>query len=158
VPFLFNHSFFWYLCYLVFAQITEMHYHGKLFCTKATNSATLFFCIYIWIWSVTSGLRRPSPVTCAVGHAATFAVNTELVASQWQHRARAVSLHPSINAEREAGQVASPVFQVFDMTRLGIEPKLPAAVARALSHWVSGLYYFSGASIIQFWQLVWQKV
>jgi len=35
--------------------------------------------------NVTSGLRPSSPLTCAVGHEATFAVNVKLVASQWQH-------------------------------------------------------------------------
>jgi len=54
--------------------------------------------------SVTSGLRRPSPLPCAVGHAATFVVNAALVASQWQFRAWTVTLHPPINAEYEAGQ------------------------------------------------------
>jgi len=33
--------------------------------------------------NVTSGLRRPSPLACPVGHAAAFAVNAALVASQW---------------------------------------------------------------------------
>jgi len=34
-----------------------------------------------------SGLRRPSPLACAMGHAATFTVNSALVVSQWQQRA-----------------------------------------------------------------------
>jgi len=37
-------------------------------------------------------------------------------------------LQPSINVEHEAGQVTSTVFQIFGMTRTGIEPKrLPLA-------------------------------
>jgi len=46
-----------------------------------------------------------------VGHAATFAVNAALVASQWQYRARTVPSHQSINAEHEVGQAASTIFQ-----------------------------------------------
>ena len=34
------------------------------------------------LWSVTSGLRRRSPLTGVVVHAATFAVSAALVASQ----------------------------------------------------------------------------
>jgi len=34
--------------------------------------------------SVTSGLRRPSPLTCTVGHVAVWAVNAAVVASQRQ--------------------------------------------------------------------------
>jgi len=34
-----------------------------------------------------SGLRRPSPLACAMGGAAGFTMNAALVASQWQHRA-----------------------------------------------------------------------
>ena len=35
-------------------------------------------------------------------------------------------LHPSTNAEQEAGQGASAVVEVFNMTRPGIEPMIPA--------------------------------
>ena len=65
--------------------------------------------------SVASGLRRPSPLTCAVDHAATFAVKccaggeAEAVAAP---RANC-SLHPTINPESEAGQAASSVFDSF---------------------------------------------
>jgi len=56
----------------------------------------------------TSCLRRPSPLACAVDHAAAFAVNAALVVSQWQKlSARSFPLHPSLNAEHEAGQAAS---------------------------------------------------
>ena len=41
----------------------------------------------------------------------TFPVNAALVASQWQHLAKTVSLHPTTNAEHEAGQAASAVCQ-----------------------------------------------
>jgi len=47
----------------------------------------------------------PSPLACTVGHTAIFAVNAALVASQWQLELT--------NAEHEAGQAASIVFQVF---------------------------------------------
>jgi len=40
-------------------------------------------------------------------------------------------LHPPIDTEHEAGQDASTVFQIFGMTRQGIELSLPALVARA---------------------------
>jgi len=64
-------------------------------------------------------------------HAATFAVNAELVARQWQHCAWTVPLRPPMDAEHEAGQAASTVFQVFGMARSGIEPHLPGLVGRA---------------------------
>ena len=35
--------------------------------------------------SATNGVRRPSPLACVLGHAAAFAVNAVLVASQWQN-------------------------------------------------------------------------
>jgi len=38
--------------------------------------------IRLLLWSVTSGLRRPYPLACAVGHTTTFAVNGALMASQ----------------------------------------------------------------------------
>jgi len=41
-----------------------------------------------------------------------------------------VPLHPPINAEYEAGQAASSVFQIFGMTWPGIGLSLPALVAR----------------------------
>jgi len=65
--------------------------------------------------SVTGSLPRPFSLACAVGHAAVFAVNATLVASQWQHSAWTVRLHPSINVENEAGQAASNIFQIFDI-------------------------------------------
>ena len=68
---------------------------------------------------------------CSVGRPVTFTVNAAQVASQWHHRASTVSLHPPINAEHEAGQAASTIFQVFCMTRQGIEPRPPALAARA---------------------------
>jgi len=45
-----------------------------------------------------------------MGHDATLAVNAALVSSQLQHRTSTVPLHPSINAEHEAGQPASAIF------------------------------------------------
>ena len=56
--------------------------------------------LYTPLRSVTSGLRRPSPLTCAVGHAATFAVNAALVAS------------------RSAAREAFPCTHSFPSTRL----------------------------------------
>jgi len=56
-------------------------------------------------------------LACAWGHAATFVVNVALMASQWQHRASAVSLHPPINAEHEAGQIR-PQLPWFFMTSI----------------------------------------
>ena len=54
-----------HLCHLCFSQTGKIHHFTAL------------------IWSVTSGLRRPSPLTCAVGHAAAFAVNAALGASRF---------------------------------------------------------------------------
>jgi len=54
------------------------------------------------------------PLTCAVGHAAAFAVNAALVASQWQRRTWNAPVHPPINAEHET---TSNVYQVFGMIR-----------------------------------------
>jgi len=65
---------------------------------------------------------RSSPLVCAVCPAAAFAANAALVASQWQHCASILSLHPPINPEHEAGQSASQCFQVFGMAWPGIEP------------------------------------
>ena len=51
------------------------------------------------------------------------AANAALVASQWQHRAWTVHLHPVINAEPEAGQTSITFFKSsVGMTRPGIEP------------------------------------
>ena len=70
------------------------------------------------------GLRRPSPLACAVSHAAAFAVNVALMVSPWQHCERSFPLHPPTNTEHETGKAASSdLFQVFGMTRSGIEPK-----------------------------------
>ena len=44
--------------------------------------------------------------------------------------------HTSINAEHEAGQAASTVFQVFGVTRSRFEPSVPALVARAQSNYI----------------------
>jgi len=43
------------------------------------------------------------------------------------------SLHPSNNAEHEAGPATSTVFQVFDANQSGIESNLSAVVARGQS-------------------------
>ena len=75
--------------------------------------------------SVRSGLPHPFPLLSP--WASTSVLNAALVTSQWQHR----FLEPTHNAEHEAGQAASTVFQVFGVTRPGIEPMLPALVARA---------------------------
>jgi len=67
---------------------------------------------------------RHCRLLCAVGHAATSKVNTALVAGR-------SPLHPCINAEHEAEQDASTVFEVFGMTQPGIELILLALVSRA---------------------------
>jgi len=104
---------------------------------KTPSISHKFSCVYT-LYSfrrVTSGLRRPFPLACAVGHAAIFAVNAALVTSWWQHRAWSVPLQPPINAEHEVEQGASTVFQVFGTTRRGIEPSLPVLVASARVTW-----------------------
>jgi len=57
-------------------------------------------------------------------------VNAAFMASQCKHRAY---LHPPSNTEYEVGQDANIVFQVFGITRPGIEPRVPALVTRAQS-------------------------
>jgi len=42
--------------------------------------------------SIKSGLRGPFPLACAVGRAATLAVNAAPVVNQWRHRV--CILHP----------------------------------------------------------------
>ena len=86
-------------------------------------------------WSVTSGLRRPSPLACAVGHTGTFAVNAALVfiVNAEPIAAQRVDLVLAlINTDFEAGQAVVPFHftQVFDKSRPGIEPSLPASKAR----------------------------
>jgi len=51
-----------------------------------------------------------------------FEVNVITVANQWRHSEWSFPLHPSINANHDAGQAASSVLQVFGVTRPGIEP------------------------------------
>ena len=67
-----------------------------------------------------------SPLACAVGHAATFAVNAAVVASQWQHRALTVPLthlqRPSTRLDRRqvsfCTSSVSIVFGIVFMTVL----------------------------------------
>jgi len=55
---------------------------SKMFLSKMFSLDILAFVLPALLFrSVTSGLRRPPPLTCAVDHAATFAVNAALVAS-----------------------------------------------------------------------------
>jgi len=54
---------------------------------------------------------RLSPLGCAVDHAAAFAVNALLVASQWRHRTWTVSSHPPINSEHEDKQAAARILR-----------------------------------------------
>ena len=80
-------------------------------------------------------MQRRSPLACAVGHVAVFAVNAALVASQWQHRAGTVDLRRAsplaCNRPPGWGQVARSMFEVFGMTLPGIAPNLPATMAHA---------------------------
>jgi len=55
-------------------------------------------------------------------------------------------LQPSIKVEHEAGHVASTFCQVFGVTRPGIEPRLPALVARAQP--TLSLYYCTFSCMI----------
>jgi len=73
--------------------------------------------------SLTTLLARAQPnFTCEPVGANQFWVNAALLASQWQHRAWIVSLQHPVSVEQGAEQVASTVFEVFGMTRPGIEP------------------------------------
>ena len=81
--------------------------------------------------SVTSGLRRPA-VDLLRGSRSYF--RSECSTDGESMTARRVNRllvpnHLPINAENEAGQAAITVFQIFGMTRLGIEPCLPALMA-----------------------------
>jgi len=79
-----------------------------------------------------SGLQCPSLVACVVGHEADFAGNAVLVASQWQHRAWTVSLHPPTDR-----------FSSVRYARPGVEPILTGLVVRAhLLHHLAGLFLF----------------
>ena len=78
-------------------------------------------------WSSTSGRQRKSQLASA---------KVSLLLSQgklhwWRVNGGAAPLHPPINAELEAGQGSSTVFQAFGVARLGIEPKLRTLMARA---------------------------
>jgi len=54
----------------------------------AFNRKESFFILALYSpCSVTSGLRRPSPLACVVDRATAFAVNAALMTSQWQIRA-----------------------------------------------------------------------
>jgi len=78
----------------------------------------------------------PTPLVCGVDDTAALAVNAALhgeesTAAPHVNRSLAHTHTHTHNAELDAGQVASTVFQIFDMTRPGIESKLPALVAGA---------------------------
>lgn len=79
---------------------------------------------------------------CAVGLAATFAVNGTPVADQWQNSAWSFPLIPSINAEHKVGQA---VFPFFGVTLPGLEPGLKAFVAKALSHYTTQPAWYKSA-------------
>jgi len=66
-----------------------------------------------------------------VGHAATFAVNAALVASQWQRRAFSLSFRRT-NPEQEAGQTTNIDFGVFDSS--GIDLSLSDLMFNPLYH------------------------
>jgi len=51
-----------------------------------------------------------------VGHATAFTVNAALVVMRWQHYTCTVLLHPLTNADHEAEQAASTIFQAFEST------------------------------------------
>jgi len=103
---------------------------SKFFTDSSISSVSLWSFVHS-CQSVTSGLRCPFLLSCAVGHVVAFAVNAALVANQWQHRAWTFPCTQPFSAEHEAAQAASTVFQVFDRTRSGIEPNLPDSAARA---------------------------
>ena len=64
------------------------------------------------------------------------------------HCAWTVSLLPPINAEHEAGQALNTLFQVFSMTRTGIEPSLPGVpLYRFHGRWTKSLKNFHLRSV-----------
>ena len=80
------------------------------------------------------------------GYAAAFAMNAALLASQRQHRAWIDSL-PHLRRAR-VWTCCKYHFDIFGMTRLGIEPSLPVLVARAQPT----MYY-----LVLYWKFKWEK-
>jgi len=74
-------------------------------------------------WPQTFSISAPISFACVWGHAAAFAVNAALVASQW-HRTWTSSLHSPISANHEAGQAASPAFPSLRYDPTGDRPSL----------------------------------
>ena len=64
-----------------------------------------------------------------------------------QHRAWTVPLHPTTYAEHEAGPAEGTDFKVSDITGPGIEPSLPALVARAQSTVPLNQFYENNYSV-----------
>jgi len=72
--------------------------------------------LFFYIWGATIGPRVLIFACLCLGPRGCFAVNAALVASQWQYCAWTVTSLLPFNAEHEAGQASSIVFQGFGMT------------------------------------------
>ena len=101
-------------------------------CTKQHQFSFILLWSFFFVFSSGSHEWSAAPISTCLSWAKwllTFAVNVALVASQCQHLAWTVPLHPPINAE--AGQAASTLSQVYGVTRPGTEHSLLAWMARA---------------------------
>jgi len=91
-----------------------------------------FFLGFVLLLDCHEWSAAPISACLCPGHAAAFAVNAALMASQWQHRAW------FINAKYDAGQAPITVFKVFGVTRLCRDPnqtyQLPCRVLNQLYH------------------------
>ena len=102
---------------------------GRLVATETLLPHLLFSSVSIYsllyyLRSVTSGLWVPLPSCLRRGPRG-------YCRSEWRTGGENRFLALSVSAEHESGQVICTHFQVFAMTRVKIEPSLPALVARA---------------------------
>jgi len=84
-----------YRFFNTFAKVFFILFH--IFCRLLRSSSVSFILVLFTSFGcVASDLRLPSPLACAVGPAAIFAVNAARAASQRQHRTWTVCLQPHI--------------------------------------------------------------
>jgi len=104
----------------------------------AFQSLSIFTASYIFVHYTGTGRPMENKIstrvcllhnlknTCKIG-----TKTAEHLENNWHQRTWRFSLHLFINAEHEARQAASTVFQIFGMTWPGFEPTLLALVACA---------------------------
>jgi len=64
-----------------------------------SNSSVSLYSILDSFQSVTDGMQLPFLLACALDLVAAFPVKAAMAASQWQHHAWTVPLHPPINTD-----------------------------------------------------------